>query len=786
MKSWLLRHKYLLAATGLLATAYCLWLPSKLFETKASTVLLDAHDELLAAQIAPDGQWRFPQSDSIPYKFKHCILTFEDEYFFKHPGVNPVSIYHSFRRNMNASKIKSGGSTLTMQLARMMRDHQPRTYYQKFVEILLALRIELSYKKSSILNAYCSNAPFGGNVVGLAAASWRYFGRSPEKLSWAESAVLAVLPNAPALIYPGKNQQRLLAKRNRLLEKLFAKKIIDAATYRLALLEGLPQKPFPIPQIAPHLLTRCSLDQGASRAFHSTVDKYLQEQVSELLNRHCQNLAASQVYNACALVVETETGKVVAYVGNSFSQTNAHENYVDVIQAPRSTGSILKPFLYAFMLNENKILPASLLEDVPTRIGSYGPKNFSLSYDGLVPANQAIARSLNVPAVKMLQEYGAAKFHLRLKQLGFSTFNKPTDHYGLSLILGGGEAKLWEIAGAYSSMARALMRYSDARDLYATNSYHPLMYLDTGEEEKPAVKLKSDLLHASAIYYTFNAMTELLRPQDYVGWAQFLSKSKIAWKTGTSFGFRDAWAVGMNGKYTVAVWAGNADGEGRPDLTGTAAAAPLMFSIFNVLDKKKWFTRPASDLSRIKVCVQSGFKASGICEEVEFRDYPKGAEKTRPCPYHKLVHLDESGQYRVSSNCYPVSKMMHRAWFVVSPAQEYFLKQHRPEHKSLPPYLQGCENELSHNQMDIIYPRDGFKIYVPVDQSGEKSRCILKATHKNAGAVLFWHLDGEYIGSTQNFHQLSLMPKEGKHLLEITDDQGEAQECNFTVLSKAH
>lgn len=784
MFSFIKRQKIKLAFLLLFLFIYWWWLPSNLFETKTSTVLLDENNVLLAAQIAPDGQWRFPKSDSIPVKFEKCILTFEDEYFFYHPGVNPVSIFNSFKRNLKASKIKSGGSTITMQIARMMRNNQTRNYYQKMVEVLLALRIELSYKKSSILNIYCSNAPFGGNVVGLSAASWRYFGRSPEKLSWAECALLAVLPNAPSLIYPGKNQERLFNKRNRLLEKLYKKKIIDASTYHLAILEPLPNKPFPIPQTASHLLSYCISNHGQSKIFHSTVAEKIQVLVSELLNQHSRTLSQNQINNACALVIETETGKVVAYVGNSYSPTNAHENFVDIIQAPRSTGSILKPFLYAFMLNENKILPSSLIEDVPLRIGSYGPKNFNLSYDGLVPADKAISRSLNVPAVKMLQEYSTQKFHQRLKQLGFTSFSKPTDHYGLSLILGGGEAKLWEIAGAYSSMARALTHYSNNRNLYATNSYHSLKYLKSEEEEKTGAKLKSDLLGASALYFTFKTMTELVRPQDYVGWAQFLSKKKIAWKTGTSFGFRDAWAVGLNGKYTVAVWVGNADGEGRPDLTGTSAAAPLMFSIFNILEQGKWFSVPTSDLSKIKVCKQSGFKASEICNQTEWREYPYGSQKTETCPFHKLVHLDETGQYRVNSDCYPVDKMKHTALFVMSPVQEYFYKQHSLDYKSLPPFLSGCETESSHLQMEIIYPKEDFQIYIPVDQSGEKSRCVLKATHKDQAAILFWHLDGEYIGSTEKFHQLSLTPKRGKHYLEITDETGESLHCNFEVLSK--
>ncbi len=720
----------------------------------------------------------------MPSKFRICLLAFEDEYFYKHPGINPVSLYKSFVSNLSSKGNRRGGSTLTMQVARMARGNQSRNYYQKAVEMLMALRIELSYSKEEILNLYSSNAPFGGNVVGLAAASWRYFGRAPEKLSWAEAAVLAVLPNAPALIYPGKNQIRLLEKRNRLLQKLKDNHIIDSSGFALALLEPLPQKPYPIPQLAPHLLAYCAQNYAAQSVYNSNIDKELQLRVTDLLNRHVRELSQNQIHNACALVIETQTGKVLAYVGNSFSEKNEHENYVDIVQAPRSTGSILKPFLYAFMLNENKILPASLLQDIPTRIGSYGPKNFNLTYDGLVPAHQAIARSLNVPAVKMLQDYGAAKFHKRLKQLGFTSFSKSTSHYGLSLILGGGEARLSEIAAAYSAMGRALYHYSNSRNRYANGSYRPLAYLQQEVQDKKGLTLETDVLSAGAIYYTFNAMTELLRPQDYTGWGRFLSKTKISWKTGTSFGFRDAWAVGLNPKYTVAVWVGNADGEGRPELTGTGAAAPLMFAIFNRLGPQRWFRRPDSDLEEIKVCHQSGYKASEICEQVDTREYPRGGEKTKICPYHRLVHLDVSGQHRVNSDCYPVAKMQHRSWFVASPLEEYFYKQHHLDYKALPPYLPECTNELSHHQMEIVYPRDGFSIYVPVVETGEQSRCILKATHKNPTATLFWHLDGEYIGATKEFHQLSLAPKGGEHLLEVTDNLGESEVCQFTVLVK--
>lgn len=780
---YLFKNKIKFTLLFILLIIYWLWLPKQLFDSSCSTVLIDETNQLIAAQIAQDGQWRFPQSDSIPIKFIKCITTFEDEYFYKHPGFNPISILKSIKRNASSNKIKSGGSTITMQVARMMRHNKKRTYLQKIIEIFLAIRIELSYKKTSILNSYASNAPFGSNVVGLQAAAWRYFGRSPEKLTWAESSLLAVLPNSPSLIYPGKNQTALLKKRNRLLKKLLYKNLIDVSTYKLSLQEELPQKPYPIPQIAAHLLNRCVSENGNAKLFRTTINKNLQLQVNDLLNKHVQNLSANQINNACAIVVETESGNILAYIGNSYSLKNEHQNFVDIINSPRSTGSILKPFLYAFMLNENKILPTSLLEDVPTQIGSYSPKNFNLTYDGLVPANQALARSLNIPAVKMLKEYGSEKFHYRLKQLGFKTFTKPTSHYGLSLILGGGEATLWDVCGAYASMGRSLITYNNIRNKYASTNYHPLIYLNNNLEKAKASQ-NADLLNAASIWNTFGAMTELLRPADYIGWMQFLNKNKIAWKTGTSFGFRDAWAVGLNAKYTVAVWVGNADGEGRPDLTGTSCAAPLLFSIFNILSQKTWFTKPTSDFMKLKVCKQSGYKANSICPDAILQDVKVGSEKTNQCPFHKLIHLDETKQFRVNSNCYEVNKMQHQPWFVVSPTQEYFFKQHSFFYKPLPNYLPNCQSDLTIHQLDIVYPREGFKIYVPIDQSGKRSTCVLKATHKNNTVTLFWHLDGEYISSTQKYHQLSILPSTGKHKLVITDSEGESRECNFEVIEK--
>ncbi|MDH3322802.1 MAG: transglycosylase domain-containing protein, partial [Flavobacteriaceae bacterium] len=346
--------------------AVCLRDP--LFNTPTSTVIEDDQGRLVAAKIADDGQWRFPESDTIPKKFIESISYFEDEYFYYHPGFNPFSIARAFKQNILAGRVVSGASTITMQTIRLSRRGQPRNFFEKIIEIILAFRMELSYSKKEILNLYASHAPFGGNVVGLEAASWRYFGRKPNQLSWGEITTLAVLPNAPALIYPGKNQLALKIKRDRLLDKLCQKGVIDKETCDLAKSEALPDKPYAIPQIAKHLLDRVIKEGNKGKRIISTIDFSLQKKINKIVNEYHHVLSQNEIHNIAVLVLNVENGTVLSYVGNSNCKRGNSGRDVDIITAPRSTGSILKPFLYAFMQQDGAILPQTLISDIPTQI----------------------------------------------------------------------------------------------------------------------------------------------------------------------------------------------------------------------------------------------------------------------------------------------------------------------------------------------------------------------------------------------------------------------------------
>jgi penicillin-binding protein 1C len=768
-----------------LLIAYWYSLPRELFNDPCSTIIYSKEDELLGAKISDDGQWRFPYTANVPDKFEKALLTYEDHYFYLHPGINPLSICRALYVNLKYKKIISGGSTITMQLIRISRKGKPRNIWQKIIESVLATRAELRYSKKEILSLFASNAPFGGNIVGLEAASWRYFGRRPENLSWAEAATLAVLPNSPSLIHPGRNREILLNKRNRLLQKLYSYKIIDSITLKLSLTEKLPPEPLNIPQIAPHLLMRIYKSGYKNKRIKTTIDINLQERLNNIIENHANKLKANQIFNAAAIVADVENGNVLAYVGNTKSSKNEdHGNDVDIITSSRSPGSIMKPLLYAAMLDEGMILPGSLIPDVPIKFGNYSPKNFTNSYDGAVNAQRALSRSLNVPAVIMLRDYDVARFYDLLKKAGIKTLNKPSAHYGLSLILGGAEVRLWDIAGIYCSMARILKHFDIYKGHYLKNDIKQLNFLNQeNNKSKNIYYQQNSLFSAASIWFTFKALLEVNKPEQENGWEYFLSTKLIAWKTGTSFGFKDGWAVGITPEYVAMVWVGNADGEGRSGLTGIECAAPILFDIFRELPKTSWFFPPFQEMTEALVCKQSGYLAGQYCSDPDTLMIPKSGLKTRICPYHKLIHLDKTGKYRVSSECETTYNMKHKVWFVLPPLQEYFYKFHDPSYKVLPQYRPDCLTNREGQIMEFIYPTNITSIYIPVDLSGKKGNVIFQVAHTNSEKTIFWHLDGFYIGSTKYIHQLSFSPSLGKHKIVIVDEDGNMIEKKFTIIN---
>ena len=756
-------QKVILCILAFLVTGYIFCLPRHLFHVPYSTVVTDRNEELLGARIASDGQWRFPPRNTTPEKIKECLITFEDKHFYHHWGVNPFAIGRAFYQNVKNKRIVSGGSTLTMQTIRLARN-ESRTFREKLIEMIWATRLEFRASKEEILSMYISHAPFGGNVVGLDAAAWRYFGHSADDLSWAESAMLAVLPNAPAMIHLSKGRKTLLDKRNRLLKQLLEKKTIDSSTYELAISEPLPDEPHALPQIAPYLVSRFYQERNGEYS-RSTINKGIQTQVEDLAERWSNEFGRSDIRNLAILVIDIPSNQVVAYCGNVHFDRKQGGNQVDVIQAPRSTGSILKPFVYYAMLQEGSLLPDMLLPDVPVNINGFTPQNFSMQFEGAVPASEALARSLNIPAVTMLQRYGVPKFHSFLQQIGLKTINRSSSHYGLSLILGGAEATLWDVTNAYAMMGRSLLQLPQRSCS---------LLLPTSR-----ITESTDPFQPGAVWQTFDALKEVNRPEE-IDWKSIPSMQTIAWKTGTSYGFRDAWAVGVTPRYAVGVWVGNATGEGKPGLVGAQTAGPVLFDIFNLLPSSSWFTRPAGIFVEAEVCRKSGHLKGRFCDEMDTLLVLPAGLRTEACPYHHLVTLSADESQRIYENCANTEPTLRKSWFTLPPVWEWYYKQHHPEYKPLPPFKAGC-GEDTFQPMQFIYPPMNARIKLPKQLDGSKGFLTVELAHNNPNATVFWHLDETYQAQTQDFHKISLQPAAGKHSLTAVDGEGNTISTTFFV-----
>ena len=738
-------------------------LPSPLFKKDYSTEVLDKDGTILRLFLNQHEQWCFPPDPStpIPEKLKQTVLFFEDKYFPYHPGVNPVSLARTIFQNITSGHIVSGASTITMQTARLMQP-KSRTFTHKVLEILQAFKMELRYSKAKILSAYLNHAPYGGNIVGYRAASLRYFRKRPRELTWAEAAVLAVLPNAPALISPLRSPDQLKKKRDRLLSAMFKSGFFNKETFTLAVAEEIPRLSYAPEVHAPHLSRRLKAEYPGRFILRSTIDLTLQQTVEEILLRRKSLLNAHGIRNMAALVVETQSGAVRAYAGSAdFKQAQ-----VDGLQAPRSTGSILKPFLYALSMDDGLLLPQTLIKDIPTYFGPFSPSNADKAYRGIVSAKQALIQSLNVPAVRLLNKYGLDSFYYFLKQAGLSTLFRRAEEYGLPLIIGGAEATPWDIATLYRGLARG-GRFS---------SLHILTRPENLNTDRA-------LISSGAAWLTLNMLNEVKRPGNEYYWKQYSGQRPLAWKTGTSYGQRDAWAAGVNPQWTIVVWAGNFSGEGNAGLSGAGTAGPLLFDIFNHLPKngkESWFPKPDSALTKVEICRQSGFAAGPFCQDKIQVDAPLYMKPLALCPFHKQLTVSEDEKEQVCSLCWkPGHKKVLRLLY--PPQVEQFLRQNGSKAESAPPHRRSCPAPPVQNPLTIIYPGSSASIFLPRDFDGSLQKLNCRAAHQQQGQMVYWYLDDHYLGSTRERHEKALRPGRGWHNLLLIDQDGHKAQTRFYI-----
>ncbi|WP_257942160.1 penicillin-binding protein 1C [Campylobacter lari] len=704
-----------------------------LFKGTYSKVLLDKNKEILSVFLDANEQWHL-ESEFIPQKLKSAVLLYEDKNFYSHYGVDFLALIRAFKNNLFSSK-RSGASTISMQTIKLLEQNK-RTYFNKFNEIIKAFALESAYEKDEILKLYLNNAPYGGNLVGVASAGLFYFEKDLKDLTWSEAALLAVLPNNPGLINLEKNKDKLLKKRNILLDRLFEKGYFSKDILTLAKAEKLPS--FKARKnLAPHLARRLLADK---EKIISSIDKKIQIKFEEKAKEYSYKLQQKGIKNLAILLADTKTNKVLAYVGSNDFYDFASFGQVDGVIAKRSVGSTLKPLLFAFAIDEGLIVPESLMLDVPTYFSNFAPQNANKKYHGFVSAKESLQKSLNIPFVSLLVEYGYEKFFYKLKDiLDFEDEN--FKKYGLSLILGTKELSLEDMVKIYLGLGN----YGNFKELlYEENAF-------TKEDKK--------LISDGASFLTLQTLKDL----DRVGLRQYDFNTIISWKTGTSYGRKDAWAIGTSPKYTLGVWVGNFNGEANANLYGVSIAGELFFELLSLLDGVNLEFEKPSDLVTIKIENQTGYRYDykfGFKEVL----YPQSANVLRTSPFLKEVFMYKNKEVdSLDENFIHAKKKI--ILNLPSNAQAFFAKEKQN--------LQSPSQNLK-----IIYPLNNLNIILPKDLKNKQKLLIKLINPKKE--KLFWYLNQELIFEGKE-EILPLDLKKGKYTLNIISENGASDFIKFNV-----
>lgn len=759
----LLRHKFTL--TGIAALLGVIWGLKPTFNTDYSQVILDQTGTPLRVFLNSDEQQHFPPEflGDIPERLKHAVLTYEDRYFYWHPGINPVSIVQAAIENTKHKQVTRGASTITMQIARLRRP-RPRTLWAKLHEMGIAILFEWHYSKEELLRLYLTHAPYGSNIVGVQTAAYAYFNKPLEALSWAETAMLAVLPNAPGLVSPAYNPNTLKKKRNRLLQLLHQRGYIDQPTYELAIQEPVQTTINPLPFHAPHFTQFIWHNHPKERLVRTTLSLPIQDGVQRIVSDTMQTLGINGIHHAAALVIHTPSREIKSWVGSPDYFDTKNDGNVDGVLAPRSSGSILKPFLYALAMDEGLILPDTLMRDVPTYFGTFSPANYSHRFSGLVSAKNALSQSLNIPAVRLLNMYGYQAFYAFLKQAGMTTLVRPVEQYGLTLILGGAEATLYDLAILYTGLAHD-GAFSSNR--YLLGQTFPVI----------------PLISPGGASLTREALTEVKRPGIDFYWQLLDNKYPIAWKTGTSYGLRDAWAVGIHPEWVVAVWVGNFSGKSHPKIEGNSIAGPLMLRIVDFLPKPQqhqWFLTDPERFKPITLCDTTGFLAKPYCPTKKTAPAPKVSQHIKQCPYHKQIVVDKPAKYRVCSHCWDADRQFKTVLIYPPDITAVLAKQSMAIPKRYA-HNPNCPYHHPDASLRIIYPVQNANIWLPKDYQGTLQMLTLTAASSFEGTI-YWYLNNRLVGDTEHDHTLRVSPRYGPQHLVIVDEHGHRAELHFNVV----
>jgi penicillin-binding protein 1C len=768
------KRKTVSIATTLLAIAVTILLFDRVFFPlpteklfKQSSVFVYSRDgELLRCFLSVDDYWRKPVKISgISPLLKESVITCEDRQFYYHPGFNPISLIGAAIDNLKSNKVVRGGSTLTMQIARMM-EPKPRTVKSKIIEIIRAVQLEVHFTKDELLELYFNLAPYGGNIEGVGAASFFYFGKEPSELTASQAALLTSIPNSPNRLRPDTEYENSIAKRNRVLRIMYDAEVISADDYDAALEENIERQKYQPPFLAPHHTVELANEFRDQTTVRSTIDLDIQNFTEGIIQNNISRLKSQGIHNVSIVVIDNQSAEIMAIVGSADFFNITHQGQVNGTLASRSPGSALKPFAYSLAIENGLISPNMILSDLPVYYAGYSPENYDEKYRGAVSAKEALKLSLNVPAVELCSKVGLRNFYDLLKKGGMTSIDKKYYEYGLPLVLGACEVKLIDLANLYYTLARGGVY----RELKTT--------LDAPEGDTLRI------LSNETSYIIAEMLTELKRPDFPSCWEFSPNIPKVAWKTGTSYGRKDAWAIGFNKRYTVGVWVGNFNGDSSPNLVGAEAAAPILFEIFQSLANRsdfEWFDSPA-DIGIRYVCATSGMIPGGHCHEKISEFYIPGVSPSSKCIIHKQFFVDTETGFRVCNYCAHGKKTDTAVYENWPPKMSTWLLKSGMSISQLPEHNPDCTGASFGDRPIIISPMEGityiYRDHIPADQQG----ILLDASVASGTDKVYWFLNGKLYGKISPGSKMFLTPCRGKHNLTCSDDRGRSTTIKIEIL----
>ena len=743
---------------GLLLVGLDVLFPPKT-DVAYSTVITAEDGSVLHAFLNRQDKWRiYAELSDITPALRQAILFKEDRYFYYHPGVNPVAMVRAFGRNMLTGRRTSGASTITMQVVRLLEPRN-RTYGSKLVELLRAVQLEAHLSKDEILQLYLNLIPYGSNIEGLKSASLLYFGKLPALLSLAEITTLAIIPNRPSSLRLGQNSAYVRQERDRWLRRFGRQGLFPAATLADALAEPLTAHRREAPQQVPQLALRLRRDGEGVAVIRSTIRPAVQATAEQLVQQYVNRLRVAAIQNAAVLVVNNQTGAVEAYVGSADFNNRTDGGQVDGVRAVRSPGSTLKPLLYGLAFDTGIITPKTKLNDVPTNFSGYEPENYDRRFNGPVTAEFALANSLNIPAVKLLKDIGPPALIATLKKAGFATIGNQSKDLGLSMILGGCGVTLEEMTRLYVALA-------NGGTLRALQYVYPHQQQPTN----PA------LLSPEAAFLVTNTLAQITRPDLPNNFDNSYHLPRIAWKTGTSYGRRDAWSIGYNRHYTIGVWVGNFSGAGVPELSGANTATPLLFQLFNALDYNSasgWFRPPTEHLVKRVICPESGDIPGDLCENRTLDYAIEGVSRTQRCGYKKRVFTDSAGTVSYCAQCLPTHGYVTATYPNPAPDVIAWYQLKRLPYAAMPPHNPACERlftgTAAQNELTITSPASGSTYFLDLKAATQMQ---LSCQAANDVRAVFWYLNDKLYRRAKPTEAVFFTPRPGRLKISCADDKG--------------